>query len=112
MKHNLLLPPDSVSPTAVLPAGKRTASNSLSRSWEKGERNVCALHTAGKASLHNLCSQGGLWPSLGANFKLSQDDLWLARLSAAVPGRAAVTLVPSVEEGVILRFSYVLPPGY
>lgn len=47
--------------------------------------------------------QGGLWQSLGANFKLSQDDLWLARLSAAVPGRAAVTLVPSVEEGVILR---------
>lgn len=57
MRHNLLLPPDSVSPTAVLPAGRRTASSSLSRSWEKGERNVCALHTAGKASLHKLCSQ-------------------------------------------------------
>lgn len=102
MRHNLLLPPDSVSPTAVLPAGRRTASSSLSRSWEKGERNVCALHTAGKASLRKLCSQGGLWQSLGANIKLSQDDLWLPHI-AAVPGRAAVTVVPSVEEGVILR---------
>jgi len=46
--------------------------------------------------------QGGLWQSQGANIKLSQDDLWLPHI-AAVPGRAAVTVVPSVEEGVILR---------
>lgn len=58
------------------------------------------LHVCDNGHIIIVILQGGLWQSLGANIKLNQDDLWLAHISAAVPGRAAVTLVPSVEEGV------------